>query len=200
MIERADITYRLSTSKHRVDVRAKVTVTNDTGIFYMVDWGPLVVPSYARGFKVTGRGVHASELPWLESDVRGYEVSFPRIDPGERVTFTATWNLRAGDGDPANRTTLQRRLLALLLDRPAGRCRSVTAIVPSSRVQATTEERTRATGRGRLTYIKGRQTTDLMSFSACTNVYDEARMIRKEFTTPSGHDVVVLAFLAKRRG
>lgn len=194
VIERADITYRLSTSKRRVDVRAKVTVTNATGKYYMIEWGPLVVPSYARGFKVSGNGVHALVLPWLDSDVRGYKVEFPRIDPGERVTFTATWNLRAGDGGSANRTTFNDAYSHFCWSGQPVDSGSVTAIVPSSRFQATTGEPTRAIKKGRLTYIKARRTTDLVKFGACTNVYDDARAIRDEFQTPSGHDVVVQAF------
>ena len=95
--ERATITYRLDREHARVLVTARYRWTNQipntaTARYYLEQWGPIGVPTYAKDVKVKGRGVRAQRVP-TGGSFDNVIVSFPRIYRGESVSFTATWTL-----------------------------------------------------------------------------------------------------------
>jgi hypothetical protein len=201
--EQAAITYQLLRSKHQVKVTAAFRITNlipDTATvrYYTDDWGYLSVPAYVQGLRVTGTGVRL-ELAEKENHWRYYVVSFPRIFRGQSVAFQATWTLPsrgAGSTNPTRVTDAYSHFCWYGQPVDSG---TVTAVLPHSSYQATSGSPTRTNKRARSSIVAARQGTDMIDFDACTDVYDEAHLIRERFTTPGGHDIVVEAWPEDRQ-
>ena len=106
--EQATLTYKLDRRHEQVAVSASFTITNRipstaTVRYYIVDWGPIAVPTYGQDFRVTGKGVSVS-LQTRDDSFRYYAVHFPRILLGQSRSFKASWTLPSRGANSSNPT------------------------------------------------------------------------------------------------
>lgn len=198
VLERADVTYRLARTKARVEVTAKVSYTNQIPNkgrtrYYIEVGGPIVVPTYARDFSVSGRGVRA-HLETTQNGYRVYSFSFPRIFKGDHVSFTARWVLPSRGGESSNPTRVTRAYSHLCWTGQPVDVGTVGLVLPRGLSVQTLGEPVRSTTAKEVRRSEARTHQDIAAFGACSDVYDHARLERSAFTSPSGTTVALNAW------
>ncbi|MBX3030840.1 MAG: hypothetical protein KF809_11825 [Chloroflexi bacterium] len=196
--ERATVTYRLDRAGQAIDVTAAISYTNRIPTvgrtrFYLERWGTLWVPSGVRGFKVKGRGVRAQKVA-EQAGYRAYIVTFPRIYHGGTVRFTATWTLPSR-GSGSDQTTRVGAAYSHVcwIGQPVD-SGSVTLVVPRGLDAVTRGSDVRVRQSGRTQRIEAVRRSDLAGFQACTDIYDEDRLLRREIVSPGGQPIVLQAW------
>ena len=193
--EQATVTYKLDRRHEQVTVSARFTITNRipstaTVRYFIQDWGGIAVPSYAQDFRVTGRGVTAS-LRSRDDAFRYYVVHFPRILLGQSRSFTSTWTLPSRGANSSNPTRVTDAYSHFCWYGQPVDTGKVTAVLPREVEAETSGSDVRTSSQARSTTVSARQKTDLITFGACTDVYDRDLLLHKDFTSPAGHLVTV---------
>ncbi len=196
--ERATVTYRLDRADRAIDVTAAISYTNRIPTvgrrrFYLERWGTLWIPSGARGFKVSGRGVRAQKVA-EQAGYRAYIVTFPRIYHGGTVRFRATWTLPSrGSGSGQTTRVDDAYSHVCWIGQPVD-SGSVTLIVPRGLEAVTRGSDVRVRRSGRTQRIESVRRSEVAGFQACTDIYDEDRLLRREIVSPGGQPIVLQAW------
>ncbi len=193
--ERADITYRLDRRGEQIDVAAAFSLTNRipnsaTARYFIEEWGPIAVPMYAQDFRVTGRRV-TYRLGSKDADWRYYVVRFPRILLGQSVSFDASWTLPSRGSKSDNPTRVTDAYSHFCWYGQPVDSGHIQATLPRIAEAETEGSAVRTQTRAKSLQLTARQRTDLITFGACTDVYDGSLLERRDLDSTTGHRVIV---------
>ncbi len=182
--ERAEITYRLDRAHEEVQVTARIRYTNQipstaTARYYLEQWGPIAIPTYARTFRVRGSGARAQRVP-TGGPFDNVIVSFRRIYRGSTAAFTASWVLPSKDaGSSADIRVSDAYSHFCWTGQPMDSV-SVRAIIPRALEVVTRGSPTRTSRHGSSRVLTARRQGDPATFYACTDVYDPRLLVRTD--------------------
>jgi hypothetical protein len=197
--ERVTITHRLDRERHRVTVTGRVRFTNRIPVqrignrvrrTYLEQWGPIAIAADATNLRVRGRGVRIRRVP-TGGLYDNLIASFPRIFHGDSVSFSFSYTIPGRGASPSGTTVTDAYSRLCWVGQPVD-AGTIELVLPASVEQVTRGSAVRTSRRGGQRRVTAR-VGDLATFSACTDVYDPRRLVRRDLVSPLGHDVRVEA-------
>ncbi len=193
--ENAVISYRLDRTGSRVLVTARFRWTNQISStafrrYYLERWGPIGVPTGAKDFRVTGRGVRSRRFP-TGGSFDNVIVSFPRIYRGQTVSFSARWTLPSRGAESASEVRVSDAYSTFCWSGQPVDSGFITVTMPRSLEAVTRGSAVRTSRSGNARRIQARERRDMGTFYACTDIFDPKRLVRRDVTSPGGQVVSV---------
>lgn len=211
LAERSDSRFELLPGQEIVRVKVELTLTSlqpdrvtigpcpsNPGLrcrlttrYYTNQWGYVWVPGTATdlAFRGTSATMEENTGGW-----RNYLLSFPPLYYRQTRRITVTYDLPNGKPRSANPVRVTDAYAHFCWHGQATDTGTVTALLPKGYEQASYGDKVKVKHTGSGLELRAASTRNPGEFFACTDAFDEQRLITTTTVSPSGRDIVVEAW------